>query len=170
MGIFLLSNKDKTNSFELKKQESKTLNGLTITNKGGGHSILEDGRDLPYANIELKTIGKKETIMASSSEQKLWNNYLITFEEVGWDGEYIKFRIKKVGAPKITQNQALDMAEEYCKTELKISQKDINEITMSLTDMGGYYSIGIYSSPDNQKNLDIALEVDKFTGKISKIK
>lgn len=169
MGIFSYINLNRYNmakTFELKINESKTISGLTVTNKGGGHEILTEGGDLAFADIELKALNKKETIAAYSSGQKLWNGYLIIFEEVGWDGEFVKFNVKKVGEPKINENQALDMVEEYAKAELKFSQKDMSGIQTSSSDMGGYYSVSIFKSSDNQQEPVVSLKVDKFTGKI----
>lgn len=102
MGIFSFSNKNTSLNkntpevFELKKNESKTINGLTITNNGGGHEILKDG-DLPFTEIELKKSNKTEKIIVYGFEQKIWNGYELIFKDMGRDGEFVRFSMKKVG-------------------------------------------------------------------------
>ena len=170
MGIFSFFNKNTSKIFELKINESKTINGLTITNKGGGHGILIEGGDLSFTNIELRTSNKKETVIINESEQKLWNGYLITIKEMGQDGEHIKFGVKKVGELKITYEQVFDIVKNYCISQLKVSQEDMNGMQTSSTDKGGYYSVEISTMLGSNKNLYITLEIDKFSGKISRIK
>jgi hypothetical protein len=121
-----------------------------------------------FVEIELKIFDKTEIINVYPPQQKLWNGYLIIFDEIGWDGNFVKLTVKKVGEPKITEGQALDIVEKYCESELKLSQKDMNDIQMSVTDMGGYYSVSLFNPFDLQTEISSTFKVDKFTGKIVK--
>jgi hypothetical protein len=160
--------KSRVETYELKIKESKKIGDISITNNGGGHKILESG-DVPFAEIKVKSTNKSDTMTVYSSNQKLWNEYLIDVEEVGWDGIFIRFSVKYVGKPKISQDQALDRVDKYCKSNLKLSQKDMFEVISSLSDNGGYYSVCVYSAPESKKNLSVSFKVDKFTGKIKKV-
>jgi hypothetical protein len=147
----------------LNEGQSDTFENITITNIGGGHKILVKGGDMSYADIELKINDKIKSIMMKDNDQLLWNGYLIAITETGWNGDYIKLFVKKVGEPKITNIQAYKIARETIESVLKLSQEETDKLETRLAEKGEYFEISFYKT--EQKTPLIMVKIDRFSGK-----
>jgi len=93
---------------ELKTNESKKFEDLTVTLNGGGHKILmgEDGGrsgDLSFAEITLQTPGWPAKIFRiyHPEGKKVFNkniefdNYIVTAKDMEWNGASVKLAIER---------------------------------------------------------------------------
>lgn len=91
---------------EVKEGETKTFGDLTITNRGGGHEILENvnggrGGDESFANINLQTPRAKSSVsdegyLRYKGGTLTFDNYVITVQEISWNAKSVIFQIKKL--------------------------------------------------------------------------
>lgn len=94
---------------ELKLNESKKMEDLTITVTDGGHKILmdENGKrngDLSFAELTLQTSklsAKKFRVYHPESENNfnriiLFDTYKVTTKDMDWNGVSVKLEIEKI--------------------------------------------------------------------------
>ncbi|MDD3301933.1 MAG: hypothetical protein PHN31_00115 [Candidatus Gracilibacteria bacterium] len=158
-------------TFTIKKGEKISYKNLTIINKGGGHKIFMDRSDKLYTDLSILISGKNiEDAMFFSDTKKLYSPYLISIFEIGWNGEYIKLKIEKIGEPKITDFEASDIASKYLRNNFT-NTFDLS----SINDEGDRFIATVYII--NKKTLDTLnngewidfISIDKITGKITEI-
>lgn len=93
---------------ELKLNESKKFEDLTVTITDGGHKILMDGNgkrngDLSFAELTLQTTklsAKKFRVYHPASKNNfnriiLFGDYTVTTKDMGWNGASVKLEIEK---------------------------------------------------------------------------
>jgi len=84
---------------------------LKIENKGGGHKILVEGGDLPYAVWVLKFQNKEKEVEPKSGETIFENGYVITLLEQEFYGAYSKIKIEKPETKELLFGNVLSMKE-----------------------------------------------------------
>jgi len=93
-------------AIELKENDSLVYDDLTLIHKDGGHKITMDEKgkrsgDLSFAEVLLQTPQVEATrVRFYSPEGKMnstieFGNYVITVNEVSWNGVYVRLEIRK---------------------------------------------------------------------------
>lgn len=93
---------------ELKTNETKKFEDLTVSHTGGGHKILMDEKgkrsgDISFADITLQTTSwpAKTFRLYSPKENKdlnsniAFDNYIITVKNIEWNGRSVKLQIER---------------------------------------------------------------------------
>lgn len=91
-----------TETIEIKAGETAAVDGLKITNLGGGHKIVSDhngqrGGDLSYAEVEFKTPNKQEKFFLMDDKKLtkplVFDGYLITTQVIEWNGRSVTLAV-----------------------------------------------------------------------------
>ncbi len=141
-----------TQTVVIEKSKTVTVGDLSITNIGGGHKILmsQDGKgggDASFTDIALETPKKaKENTRVLNLDKEVespfvFDTYLITPKEVGWDGDSVTLSIAQL--------------PEGTKTEITQDEtKTIEGLTIKII---GVYQKIILSNGVAQKSFEFIL-------------
>jgi hypothetical protein len=139
-------------SIELAIGEEATYGDLKITHLGGGHRITTEHKDLSFAKLSLETPDQTpetinistETVEEHKFQGKLFANYQLVVEDVGWNGKTVKFKIVDMESA-VSPNVALsvpgntpgDLLELPITFDLKNGDvKKVKDLT--ITNLGFY--------------------------------